>query len=55
MPVIIWVIGAIVCYYIAKSRNVKPNLFWSLIIVIFGPLAIPFIFLAKPEQSTQAN
>ena len=55
VPAIVWVIGAIICYFIAKSRNVKPNLFWNLIVVVLGPLAIPLMFLAKPEQKIEAN
>ena len=49
MPAIIWVVGAVICYYIAKARGVKPNLFWNLVVVLLGPFAIPLIFLAKTE------
>lgn len=55
MPVIIWIIGAIICYYVAKARDVKPNLFWTLFVVILGPIAIPFIFLAKPEKKKKVD
>jgi hypothetical protein len=55
VPAIIWIICAIVCYYIAKARKVKPNLMRNLIVVFLGPLAIPLIFLAKPEKSIEPN
>lgn len=51
VPALIWVISAIICFYIAKTRNVEINLVWSLTIVILGPLAIPLIFFAKPKQT----
>jgi hypothetical protein len=55
MPAIIWTISAFVCHYIAKARHVKPNLFWILVVVILGPLAIPLVFLAKPQQKIKAT
>lgn len=50
IPAIVWIIAAIICYYIARARNVKPGLFWNLVVVILGPFAIPLIFFARPEQ-----
>ena len=55
IPLIAWVIGAIICSYVAKARNVKPSLFWVLVVVFLGPLAIPLMFLAKPEQKIEAK
>ena len=55
VPAIIWIISAIVCYHIAKARKVKPNLMRNLIVVFLGPLAIPLVFLAKPEKSIEPN
>jgi len=55
LPAIIWIISAIICYYIAKARKVKPNLIRKLIVVFLGPLAIPLVFFAKPEKSIEAN
>lgn len=49
MPVMVWVICAIICCCIAKERNIKPSLFWTLVVVFLGPLAIPLLFLAKSE------
>jgi len=55
IPVIIWIISAIVCYYIAKARKIKPNLMRKLIVVFLGPLAIPLVFFAKPEKTIEAK
>jgi len=53
VPVIIWVVGVIICHFIAQARNVKSNLARRLIVVLLGPLAIPLAFLAKPENLTE--
>ena len=50
VPVIIWLVSAIICLYIARARNVKLNLMRRLIVVVLGPFAIPLTFLAKPEK-----
>ena len=42
------IISGITCHYVAKSRGANP-VFWGVMGVIFGPLAIPFAFLAKPS------
>ena len=55
VPVIIWIVSAIICHYIAKERNVKPNLVRTLIVVLLGPLAIPLTFLVKPDNSIDNN
>jgi len=55
IPAIIWIISAIVCYYIAKARKIKPNLMRNLIVVFLGPLAIPLVFFAKPEKTIEAK
>ena len=39
-----------VCHYIATSRGAKP-VFWGVMGALFGPLAIPFVFMAKPGSS----
>lgn len=51
--VVVWVICAITCYYIAKIRNVKPSLFWRLVVVFLGPIAIPLLFLTKSDRRQQ--
>ena len=53
IPAMIWVLSAGICIYIAKVRHVKPTLVWKLIVIILGPLAIPFAFFVKPEKPIQ--
>ena len=42
------VVSAIVCHYVAKSRGANA-VRWGVIGAVFGPLAIPFAFLSKPD------
>jgi hypothetical protein len=49
-PVLIWLLSAAICYYIAKTRHIKPTLIWRLVVVLLGPFAIPLISLAKPAS-----
>jgi uncharacterized membrane protein len=37
-----------ICHWIAKKRGVNP-VFWGLMGALFGPLAIPFVFLVRPK------
>jgi hypothetical protein len=53
VPVIIWVGSAIICHYIAQSRNVKPSIIQRLIAVILGPFAIPLTFLVKSQEKQE--
>ncbi|MEN8178939.1 MAG: hypothetical protein ABFS39_09980 [Pseudomonadota bacterium] len=41
----IFLISGIVCYLAAKARGLKP-VFWGIMGLLFGPLAIPFVFLS---------
>jgi predicted Kef-type K+ transport protein len=43
IPVIIWLVAAIICYYIAKKRRIKPSFFWQMTVVLLGPFAIPLV------------
>jgi len=38
----------VICHTIAKRRGLKP-VFWGVMGALFGPFAIPFVFLGKPE------
>jgi len=53
IPAIIWIISAFVCAFIAKKRGVKITFSRQLFAAFFGPLAIPFVFFAKPEKETE--
>lgn len=44
--IIISIISIILCYFIAKCRKANTK-FWVLAALIFGPLAIPFVFFSK--------
>lgn len=50
LPVIVWIISAIIYEWIARKRNVTLNLYWRLLVIFLGPLAIPFVFLKKPDE-----
>lgn len=49
IPAIVWLVAMFICMVIARRRNVKHTLFRDLLVVFFGPFAIPLIFLFKPE------
>lgn len=55
IPAIVWLVGIVVCMIIAKRRNVTPNFFWQILVVSLGPLAIPLVFFAKPDQEKENN
>lgn len=46
------VLSIFVCFYIAKFRGVK-TVCWAINGAIFGPLAIPFLFFAKPTSTSK--
>jgi hypothetical protein len=43
------IVCVILCHQIAKRRGAKP-VFWGVMGALFGPFAIPFVFLAKPKK-----
>ncbi|MGI1679205.1 MAG: hypothetical protein K6L75_10765 [Cellvibrionaceae bacterium] len=49
IPVMIWIVGAGICYVVAKKRELKLTPLWDIAFCLFGPLAIPFVFLVKSE------
>ena len=50
LPVIVWIVSAVIFEWSARRRNVTLNLPWRLLVIFLGPLAIPFVFLAKPHE-----
>lgn len=54
IPALIWLISAVVCVGIAKHRHVKATTPWKMLVAVIGPLAIPLVLLAKPQQPTHA-
>ena len=47
IPVLIWIIGAVVCAYIARKRGVRITALRSFIVALLGPIAIPLAFIIK--------
>jgi len=49
------VIGIVACNRIAKARNSAHVIFWTMMGVLFGPLAIPFVlkFSRSEHQSSK--
>ena len=47
--VIIFLLSIVICHALAKKRGANP-VFWGVMGAIFGPLAIPFVFMAKPRD-----
>lgn len=46
--VIVTLLSMLACYLIARSRS-GDRRFWVIVGLLFGPLAIPFAFFAKPK------
>ena len=46
---IIFVASAVFCHYTAKRKGLKPVL-WGFTGAVLGPLAIPFVLLAKKQS-----
>ncbi len=42
------IVSIFICHTIAKRRGLRP-VFWGVMGGLFGPLAIPFVYLAKPD------
>ena len=45
----ITVISVGICYYAAKQRGLRKP-YWVFMGALFGPLAVPFVFLAKSKH-----
>jgi len=52
--IIVSVFSIFFCIYIAKSRGANTK-FWGLMSIIFGPLAIPFVFFSKPKTKSNQS
>lgn len=46
----ITILSVVICYYAAKHRGLSRP-YWIFLGALFGPLAIPFVFLAKPKHT----
>ena len=43
------VVCAGICYTVAKNRNAAVP-FWVVMGALFGPFALPFVFMSKPKN-----
>jgi hypothetical protein len=50
LTVFLVAVGSIVaCHLLARRRGANP-VYWGVMGLLFGPLAIPFAMFAKPER-----
>nr|WP_314635468.1 hypothetical protein [uncultured Janthinobacterium sp.] len=54
LPALIWSLSAFACFFIAKRRHVRTTAFKACLVTVLGPLAIPFVLAARPENRGQA-
>ncbi|MEH6549899.1 MAG: hypothetical protein V7711_12875 [Pseudomonadales bacterium] len=47
---ILALVSSIICYLVASKRGASIP-FWIFVAIAFGPLAIPFVFFAKPRPN----
>ncbi|WP_143451553.1 hypothetical protein [Janthinobacterium sp. 13] len=47
LPALIWSLSAFACLFIAKRRSLKTTAVRSILVVFFGPFAIPLVLAAK--------
>ena len=42
----VFLLSAVICHFVAKGRGGNA-VYWGVMGLVFGPLAIPFVFFAK--------
>lgn len=50
LPALIWSLSAFACLFIAKRRSLKTTAVRAILVVLLGPLVIPFVLAARPEM-----
>lgn len=55
IPALIWSLSSVACLIIAKRRHLETTAFRATWVVLLGPLAIPFVMLAKPPSFQNIN
>jgi hypothetical protein len=50
IPALIWVLAGVICLSIAKRRHVKQTAIRAMLVALLGPIAIPWVLVAKPEK-----
>lgn len=54
IPALIWLLSGVVCLRIAKRRHVKHTALKAMLVALLGPIAIPWVLVAKAEKFNQA-
>jgi hypothetical protein len=49
LPALIWLLSSVACLLIAKRRLVKTTAIRAMLVALLGPIAIPFVLVAKPD------
>jgi len=49
---VVTILSILVCHTVAKKRGANP-IFWAVMAAIFGPFAVPFVFLSKNKSSQE--
>lgn len=44
--------SGLICHQLARHRGAQP-VFWGVMGIVFGPLAIPFVFLARTNRDVE--
>ena len=47
--ILTFIVSAIICHFVARNRKANA-VFWGVMGGVFGPLAIPFVFLSKSRN-----
>ena len=50
--IIVSAISIVLCYFVAKYRQANTS-FWLITALLFGPLAVPFVFFSKPAVKSE--
>ena len=50
--IVISLASVLACYLIARRRSADTSL-WILLGLVFGPLAVPFAFFARPRSAAR--
>lgn len=52
LGIFLFLVSGIICHHVAKRRNANP-VFWGVLGVVLGPIAIPFSFFSKNKDVRQ--
>ncbi len=52
--IVVTLLSMVACYFVSGSRSADRR-FWVLMALLFGPLAIPFAFFARPAGNSKED